>query len=160
MTLAKFEALVRKHTKDGWDDDIPALARTLHAAWEREHKEQWGSDPVMRGNWQYQKERADAAEARVKELEQTNHNLRMENEQLYQASAEIQTMVEQIENENTDLKARLAALREALREIESQRESWYDAMGDDQAGPPNEEAEMAWDIAIAALATDEEGREG
>jgi hypothetical protein len=50
------------------------------------------------------------------------------------------------------LAAEVERLREALRRIEARRESWYDAMGDDEAGSPNDEAEEAWNIAIEALA--------
>ena len=49
--------------------------------------------------------------------------------------------------------ARLCAeLGEALDRIWQRRESWYDAMHDDEAGLPSDEAEAAWEIASAALA--------
>ena len=62
MELAEIEALVREHTKDGWDDDIPRLSRVLHAAWVRDRVELlecWEEDLNGRGK----------AEARVTKLE-------------------------------------------------------------------------------------------
>jgi hypothetical protein len=41
--------------------------------------------------------------------------------------------------------------RAAVAAIASRRESWYEAMGDDKAGLPSEEAEAAWEIAVEAL---------
>ena len=45
-----------------------------------------------------------------------------------------------------------AELGEELDRIWQRRESWYDAMHDDEAGLPSDEAEAAWEIASAALA--------
>ena len=52
----------------------------------------------------------------------------------------------------SDLARLCADMGEALDRIWQRRESWYDAMHDDEAGLPSDEAEAAWEIASAALA--------
>lgn len=133
------------------------MTLTDHRSW---CESEWAED-----NTRLIRER-DAAEARVKELEQANHNLRMENEQVYQASAEIQTVIGQIEDENTSLEARLAALRELLQE------AWefpdFPSPGEGLVSDANDAAKQEdWlrqhstlNMRIrAALAADEEGKE-
>ena len=131
MMRDEIEKLVREHINEWYADwsrqevEVPRLAAALHAAWERNDAE-WQDYCTWLTRWANtsavtERERADAAEARLEQEEVYRKMAEEERDQLAGRVKELEAQIGPMSHEmvNThnlrlDLEARLAALREAL----------------------------------------------